>query len=196
MTSKKSDVLKDAEDVKEVDGVVTVEATKTEEPKVEGKKTVEGLVKSKRISDLKKRKEEIDLYLSGGASFISRRGAKVKIPPLSGKAEKRALSALIGFVVGDPEVLKLFTGGGGFVFSPEIITKLLKDSSGDNAYKCLQDMSAALLGATNEWVDKNLLLGEMVKVVRPFFLIEGDLLAEMRTGKTLPELTEESLSEK
>ena len=62
--------------------------------------------------------------------------------------------------------------------------------------KCLQDMSAALLGATNEWVDNNLLLGEMVKVVRPFFLIEGDLLAEMRTGKTLPELTEESLSEK
>lgn len=143
-------------------------------------------VEKNKIEELKRRKEEIDLYLKEGLELESRRGRKIKVPPLSGKREKKALSSLIAFIVGDPEVVKLFNPDGGFQMDVSLMIKLLSSSSGDNAFECLEEITAILLEKPSKWVDDNLLLGEMIKVVRPFFVLEGDQLAEMREETNPP----------
>ena len=179
MSPKKSDVLKDAEDVKEVDGVVTVEATKTEEPIAEEPK----VDKNKAAAEKEKNDKaiaDLALYVGNGFDFMSVKGDKVVVPPLGGKREKKAILALLSYVSGDDGMMNKFFVTGGNLKITELIKVLT--AGGEGAWDCLADIAGFLLNQPVEWVSEHLMLPDMIQVVRPFFLTEGKTLIQAFKG--------------
>lgn len=171
-----------------------------EEPKKPGlsKEKLEQLRKEeekKQRELLEKRSKELELYLKDGISFETIRGKKIKCPPVRGKAEKKALKILISFIVTNPKLTSGFMGSQGLRLSPALIIQALTDdSAGDSAFEAISQITAVLLDKDPEWVDENLLAAEMLKVVRPFFLVEAKLLSQMmkpEAGETEEEEEEE-----
>lgn len=146
------------------------------------KKKLEERIKKEQEEQLKKKKEELDLYLKEGLKFETIRGEKVVCPPLNGIAEKTALRILIKFILKNPDVMMMVGAmqGNNANLGSAAIIKMLSGDSGEEATTAITEISAALLGKTEEWVDEHLLLAEQVKVVRPFFLIEAKTLSALR----------------
>ena len=173
MSPKKSDVLKDAEEIKDVDGAVVEEAVKTEEPAKENIKEAEEAQKAKEIKDL-------TLYVASGFDFKSAKGDTIIVPSLGGKQEKKAILALLTFLSGDDGVMEQLFRTGGDVKVNDLI-KILT-SGGEDAWDCLVKITGFLINKTEEWVGEHLMLPDMIQVVRPFFLTEGKTLIQAFKG--------------
>ena len=144
------------------------------------------------LESFKKKKDELAVFLNNGFKFKSAKGKRIEVPALSGIPEKEALMTVIDFLTTNPTlIMGLFSSLSGGkktskrgkkkLDSPSIsfssILKVLLDpKSTDKAFKCLQKVSSILLHKKESWVNENLLLGDMVKVVRPFFAVEGGLI--------------------
>jgi len=129
---------------------------------------------------LEKKKAEIEIYLKDGLKITTIRGSDIIVPPLNGKMEKKALRLVLEFILTNPKVIALFTGGGKISLSPAGIMKLLSADVGDEAFDCIKKLAAILVDKPKEWVDENLLFAEMMEIVRPFFLVEGKTLSQFR----------------
>ena len=160
----------------------TPEAAKPKGPTVEEIKA--DLAKKKR--ELEEKAAEYKVFILKGFEVITLKGEKVNIPPLNGKSEKKAVLALIDFMVTDEGIMALFQGGRAKTKVSDFL-KLLSGSSSEKAFDCLVDMSAALSGKTEEWVNKHLLLTDMIQVVKPFFVIEIGALKGKFSLKNLPQ---------
>ena len=169
MSPKKSDVLKDAEEIKDVDGAVVEEAVKTEEPAKLDIEEAEQAEKEKTIKDL-------TLYVASGFDFKSAKGDKVIVPPLGGKAEKKAILALLTFLSGDDGVMEQLFSSGGNVQVSDLLRILT--SGGEKAWDCLVEITGYLIDQPTEWISEHLMLPDMIQVVRPFFLTEGKTLIQ------------------
>jgi len=185
MTSKKSDVLKDAEDVKEVDGVVTVEATKTEEPVKEdvAEEATAGTTAGMEPDEKEKNEKaikDLTLYVASGFDFKSAKGDTIIVPSLGGKQEKKAILALLNFVSGDDGMMSQLFNSGGNVKILDFV-KILT-SGGDEAWDCLVKITGFLLNKEEKWISEHLILPDMIQVVRPFFLTEGKALIQAFKG--------------
>jgi hypothetical protein len=170
MTSKKSDVLKDAE---VIEGAEVVEEAKIEEPVIEEAVADEKDDNAKAIKDL-------TLYVASGFDFESAKKEKIVVPPLGGKQEKKAILALLTFVSGDEGMMAQLFNSGGDIKILDFI-KILT-SGGDGAWDCLVKIAGYLLGKEDEWVSEHLILPDMIQVVRPFFLTEGKALIQAFKG--------------
>ena len=170
MTSKKSDVLKDAE---VIEGAEVVEEAKIEEPVTEEVVADEKDDNAKTIKDL-------TLYVASGFDFKSAKGDTIIVPSLGGKQEKKAILALLTFLSGDDGVMEQLFRTGGDVKVNDLI-KILT-TGGEGAWDCLVKIAGYLLDKTEEWVGEHLLLPDMIQVVRPFFLTEGKTLIQAFKG--------------
>ena len=169
MSPKKSDVLKDAEEIKDVDGAVVEEAVKTEEPAKENIKEAEEAQKAKEIKDL-------TLYVASGFDFESAKKEKIVVPPLGGKQEKKAILTLLTFLSGDDGVMEQLFSSGGNVQVSDLLRILT--SGGEKAWDCLVEITGYLIDQPAEWISERLMLPDMIQVVRPFFLTEGKTLIQ------------------
>jgi len=127
-----------------------------------------------------KQREDLLLYVGSGFEFKSAKGDNIKVPPLAGINEKQAILAFLNFLSGNSKIMdQLFISGGNVTVS-NFITILL--SGGEEAWDCIVKITASLLGKHETWVADHLMLPDMIKVVRPFFLIEGKALMQQFKG--------------
>jgi len=182
MTSKKSDVLKDAEGIEgaETEAVkidITIEE-KAKDAMVE--KLVEKVGEKKDKEDNEKAIKDLTLYVASGFDFKSAKGDTIIVPSLGGKQEKKAILALLNFVSGDDGMMSQLFNSGGNVKILDFV-KILT-SGGDEAWDCLVKITGFLLNKEEKWISEHLILPDMIQVVRPFFLTEGKALIQAFKG--------------
>ena len=182
MTSKKSDVLKDAEGIEgaETEAVkidITIEE-KAKDAMVE--KLVEKVGEKKDKEDNEKAIKDLTLYVASGFDFKSAKGDTIIVPSLGGKQEKKAILALLNFVSGDDGMMSQLFNSGGNVKILDFV-KILT-SGGDEAWDCLVKITGFLLNKEEKWISEHLILPDMIQVVRPLFLTEGKALIQAFKG--------------
>ena len=183
MTSKKSDVLKDAEEIKTADVVEAAKTDTTIDEKVKDavvEKLVEKVGEKVEKDKNEKAIKDLTLYVASGFDFKSLKGPKVVVPPLGGKQEKKAILSLLTFLSGDDGIMEQLFVSGGNVKIPDLI-KILT-SGGEGAWDCLVKITGYLLDQPEEWISERLMLPDMLQVVRPFFLTEGKTLIQAFKG--------------
>jgi hypothetical protein len=135
--------------------------------KEEKKLTVEEKVK---IAQEKLGQSSADLaaLLREGTSVVTAKGETLEIPALTGTAEKRAIKIIIDYLREHSEIIgKIFNEK----IRPQDIISFLIDIA-DEGYEVVQSLAGALVGREREWVDKNLLLADLIAVVAPFLRAE------------------------
>jgi len=128
------------------------------------------------VESTKKQKEDLLLYLGEGFSFVSVKGEEINVPPLMGIKEKQAILYLLSFLGENEGIMeKIFADPGNITVSKFISIFL---SGGNEAWDAITGITASLLDKEISWVGEHLMLPDMLKVVRPFFLVEGKQLIQ------------------
>jgi len=172
MTGKK----KEPEVTKSDPGVVMEQDTK---PKPFDLEAVRAKQKEK-TEEQEKTLNELRILLNTGYQFTTCRGVEVKVPPFTGRHEKLAIKAMLEFFVANPDILnKVVAEATAGKVNGSYLAKLLFTNM-DKAYTAAQSVVCALLDKDLKWVDNNLMIADLIKVAKPFFAVEVDVIKGLK----------------
>lgn len=121
---------------------------------------------------------DLSALLREGTSVVTVKGEELVIPALTGTAEKRAIKIIVDYLREHSEIItKIFNEK----IKPGDILSFLIDVA-DEGYEVVQSLAGALVGQEREWVDKNLLLADLIAVVAPFLRAEVTPISRAMKG--------------
>jgi len=142
-------------------------------------KAVQAAQKAK-AEEREKTLEELRALLNVGYTFTTARGLEVKVPPFTGKHEKLAIKAMLEFFVTNPDILdKIVAEATAGKVTGSSLARLLFTNI-DKAHTTAQEVTAALLDKDLKWVNDNLMISDLIKVAKPFFAVEVDVIKGLK----------------
>lgn len=118
---------------------------------------------------IKAARAELAAIIGHGRDYETAAGYKVKIPPMDGLREKRALQVLLNFLANHEDILSQF--GAGDLSGGGIVKVLLANISG--IYDEAVHFVSVLTDLSEEEIVKHLVFGDLLEVISPFLALQA-----------------------
>lgn len=159
---------------------VTATPPGTTSSKSNEKAGVENLLEQEeaRKKRLEEQSKELAILLSQGQKFTSIiTGKEIEVPPLNGIAEKKALKIVIDFLKDNSKLFEDIWGDTEKGQGSAILMKIL--GSADGVMDIGTKIAAILMNKDESWAEENLLMVDIVKIIRPFLLAEVQQISSL-----------------
>ena len=120
------------------------------------------------VEKLEEMEADLSLMLREGHEITTAKGEKLKIPAITGTAEKEAIKIIIGYLREHSDIIEKLKGG---KINREDILSFVIDAS-DDGYDEVQKFAGAIIGKDVKWVNNNLLIADFINIISPFVRAE------------------------
>jgi len=103
---------------------------------------------------------------------------EIKVPPIKGKKEKQAIKLILELFTKNPELARALNREEGQDLEPTEILNLILGAL-MKAVELLEEMAALFVEKDRDWVQDNLMVPDMVKVISPFLTAEAEGFVDM-----------------